>query len=509
MDWNQLVGGADIDIPQIKLRPVEELVPYARNSRTHSAKQIEQLQSLILEFGFTNAVLIDEQGMVAGHGRTMAVQAIYKRGGQIRFPNGALIPIGYIPTMDCSGWTPQQRKAYIIADNRSALSAGWDEEMLHLELKELEAAEYDLTLTAFDEDEIAELLAGIDVEEPVFGDPDALPEEPAVPVSKPGDVWICGDHRVMCGDATSMDDWDRLMGSDRAAVCWTGPPYNVDVGLKNQRMDAAVGGNRSGTGKISGDKLRKDAFADLLRGIYGCLYAVMQPGAAIYVAHSDKEGLLFRQLFEEAGFHFSQGLVWKKNNLVVGMADYQPIHEPILYGWKTGKRHRWKGGRKQVTVAEYGDGSPFRQLEDGRWSVRIGDQVLIVAGDAVLEEAPGSVLYEPKPDRSGLHPTQKPVELVERMLANSAMPGEIVVDACGGSGTTLVAAERIGMRARIMEVDPKFADVIVRRWQDITGKKASHAVTGVGFSPEAEPDLKAQSAPVETVLKGLDSNDIF
>lgn len=486
------------DVPQIKLRPLDQLKAYERNARTHSPRQIEQLQALFAEFGWTNAVLIDEQGIVAGHGRCMAAEEMYKRGEQIKFPNGTPIPIGWVPTLDCTGWTEAQRKAYIIADNRSALSAGWDEDLLRLELKELELAEYDLTLTAFDDDELDALLADLPVDLDPDVDPDAAPEAPESPVTVPGDVWVLGPHRVRCGDATSQHDWEMLMQGERADACWTDPPYNVDLGRKNRLMDKAVGGSRSATGAIANDKMSEEDFVQLIADAYVSLFTVLKPGAAVYVAHSDKAGGIFRTEFEEAGFHFSQMLIWNKNVHVLGMADFQPKHEPILYGWKPGSKHRWYGGRKQTTVMELGEGGLISRGEDGRWQIRVGDSVLIVDGEATLEEAPGSVFNEPKPERSGLHASQKPVALIERMLKNSARGGDIVVDAFGGSGSTLIAADRLGMCARLMELSPKFVDVIVRRWEAYTGRRAVHAETGLPFPAAGEAPAAARQADDDT-----------
>lgn len=498
--------GLDVEVPQIKLRQLDQLVPYYRNSRTHSPAQIELLQRLMLEFGFTNSVLVDDMGIIAGHGRCMALEELYKRGEQVTFPGGQPIPIGMVPTLDVSGWSAQQRRAYIIADNQSALQAGWDEEVLRIELKELQAADYDLHLTGFDDNQLDLLLADI-VEAPPPSDPDAAPPEPEVPRSVPGDVWICGPHRVMCGDSTSIDDWDRLMNGQRADVCWIDPPYNVDLGRKNKLMGGAIGGNRSKTGAIANDKMADEDFAELIRGIYACLFAQLKPGSPIYVAHSDAKAGLFRQLFEDAGFHFSQMLIWKKNTHVLGMADFQPIHEPVLYGWKKGSKHRWYGGRKNTTVMEVGAGGPITQLEDGRWAIRVGDQVLIVSGDAQLEEQPSAMFHVPKPEKSGLHASQKPVELIERMLKNSGRAGDLVIDGCGGSGSTLIAADRLGMSSCLMELNPAFADVIVQRWQDYTGRQAVHAETGEPFSLDAQPAPEAPS--VVAAIMGGEMPDLF
>lgn len=490
-DLSKLMG-LDVEVPQIRLRPLDSLVAYARNSRTHSPAQVEQLQALLLEFGWTNAVLIDDMGIVAGHGRCMAAEEIYKRGEQIRFPNGTPIPIGMVPTLDCTGWSAAQRRAYIIADNRSALSAGWDEEMLALELKELQAADFDLSLTAFDEDELAVLMAA-EVEVPPDADPDAAPPAPDEAVSVPGDVWVLGAHRVCCGDSTSIDDWDRLLDGERADVVWTDPPYNVNQDRKNREQDKWDGGNRAETRGIANDKMSPAEFSDFLHNAFAALFAVMKPGAPIYVAHADIEGQTFRNAFTGAGLHLQSCLVWKKNTMVLGRMDWQSIHEPILYGYKKGSAHRWYGGRKNTSVIDLGEGSPFTRMDDGRYQIKVGDSVLVVSADAMVEEHPSSVLYEPRPSSSGLHPTQKPVALVERMLKQSARAGDLVADAFGGSGSTLIAADRLGMSARLMELSPRFVDVICQRYWDYTGRRPVHAVTGKpfpggGVECEQDPD---------------------
>lgn len=466
MDINKLMG-TDVEVPQIKLRPLDTLVAYARNARTHSPAQVIQLQSLLLEFGWTNSVLIDEMGIVAGHGRCLAAAEIYKLGKQIKFPNGTPIPIGFVPTLDCSGWSDAQRKAYILADNRSALSAGWNEEILALELKELEGMGYDMALTAFDDTELSTFLAG-EIEALPENDPEDIPEAPAVPFSVEGDIWVCGAHRIMCGDSLSIDAWDKLMRGEMADLCITDPLYNVAYESKL-------------TGSIKNDDMKDSAFRQFLLDAYVAMFSVMKPGAPIYVAHSDTEGLNFRSAFRDAGFKLSGCLIWRKNALVLGRSDYQWQHEPILYGWKPGAAHRWYGGRKLTTIVDHGEGGPVQKLDDGRWAIRVGDSTLIVSGEATLEEVPGSVIYHEKPSRSELHPTTKPIGLWERLMRSSARPGDIVIDSFSGSGTTMIAADRLGMIARVAELDPKFVDVAVRRWEMYTGRVAVHAVTGEPF----------------------------
>lgn len=442
---------------KIERRPIEALVPYARNSRTHSDERVAQIAASMREWGWTNPVLVDEAGgIIAGHGRVMAARQLGLR---------------EVPVIVAAGWSEKQKRAYVIADNKLALNAGWDEKILRSEIEALRLGDYDLDLLGFDEDELEAMFDPIvDENAP---DPDTVPTVQEFAVSVPGDVWVCGPHRVVCGDSTSIQTWDALMRGELADCVWTDPPYNVAVEKK--------------AGKIMNDDMSDAEFLVFLREAFACLYSLMKPGAAIYVAHADGEpGYAFRRSFRESGFKLSGCLIWRKNALVLGRSDYQWIHEPILYGWKPGSRHRWFGGRKQVTVQEIGEASPFVKQEDGSWAIRVGDQTLVVSGDAkVVGPAPTSVMYHDKPHRSDQHPTMKPVALVERMLAFSARPGDIIVDAFGGSGSTLMAAERLGMCARLSELDQKFVDVIVRRWQDYTGRQAVLEATGRPFDEVA------------------------
>lgn len=443
---------------QIIKRKVDDLLPYARNARTHSAYQVSQIAASIKEFGFTNPVLVAGDDILAGHGRVMAAKKL---------------GLVWVPTLDLSHLSPTQRKAYILADNKIALNADWDLSMLKLELEELDDAGVDLHLLGFSDAELEDLF---DVEELENGkDPDDVPPEPVVPHSRPGDIWICGPHKIMCGDSLSITDWETLMGSEKADIVWTDPPYNVAYESKL-------------AGKIKNDDMDDKQFRDFLLGAYSCLYAVMKQGAAIYVAHADTEGFNFRGAFREAGFKLSGCLIWRKNSLVLGRSDYQWMHEPILYGWKPGSSHRWFGGRKQTTIVEAGDTMPFERQPDGRWVIRVGDRTLVVDGQAKVEELESSVIFHEKPPRSADHPTTKPVGLITRMLKNSARHNDIVIDAFGGSGSTMIAAEMMGMCARLMELDCKFVDVQARRYYAYTGRVPVHALTGEPF-------------PVDKVLK--------
>ncbi len=259
-------------------------------------------------------------------------------------------------------------------------------------------------------------------------------------------------------------------------MCWTDPPYNVAYETK--------------AGKIDNDDLEDSQFRQFLLRLFSAAFHVMKPGAAIYVAHADTEGLNFRAAFRDAGFKLSGCLIWRKDSLVLGRSDYQWQHEPILYGWKPGAAHRWFGGRKQTTVTEYSaDNSVFTRRVDGRYEISLGDRVLLVDGTAQVEELIPSVILQAKPKRSEGHPTMKPVALIERMLRNNAKKSNTVLDVCGGSGSTLMACDSLGMRARLSELSPGYVDVIVKRWQDFTGKRATLETTGQTFDEVASDRL--------------------
>jgi site-specific DNA-methyltransferase (adenine-specific) len=393
---------------------INRLVPYARNSRTHSEEQIGQIAASIKEWGFTTAVLVDEDGgIIAGHGRTLAAQRL---------------KMTEVPVMVAAGWSDAKKRAYIIADNKLALNAGWDNEMLALELGELKDLDFDLDLTGFTADEIAALM-------PVqltdgLTDEDAVPEVPVNPVSVLGDVWILGNHRVMCGDSTSIDDLEKLTNKQLVDMWLTDPPYNV--AYEGKTKDALT---------IQNDSMSNDEFRQFLRDSYVAADAVMKAGAVFYIWHADSEGYNFRGAASDAGWKVRQCLIWKKSSMVMGRQDYHWQHEPCLYGWKEGAGHLWATDRKQTTILEFN-----------------------------------------RPNRNGEHPTMKPVELFEYQMLNNTKGSDIVLDSFGGSGTTAIACEKHGRHARLMELDPKYVDVIVKRWQEFTGKIAIHADTNKPFA---------------------------
>ena len=434
---------------QVEMMQVGRLVPYAGNARTHPEWQIAQIAASIAEFGFTNPILVGEDGVIiAGHGRLLAAQQL---------------GLDEVPVIVLDHLTATQRRALVIADNRIAENAGWDEALLRRELAALQDEAFDLDITGFSDEELDRIMSGIDPDadmnvpaEP--GDPDFVPDPPARPVSQRGMIWQLGGHRVMCGDATTRADVEALCAGERMAACWTDPPYNVDY--------------EGNAGKILNDAMGATEFRRFLTDAFLCAFAVMNQGAAIYVAHADTEHSNFRGAFRDAGFKLSAGLVWVKPSLVLGRSDYQWRHEAILYGWKPGAKHRWFGGRAKTTVFDDA-GSPVRAMPDGTVQIDIGDQVIVVSGENLsMETADGSVLRCDKPARSAEHPTMKPIRLILEMLENSTTRGDRVLDPFGGSGSTLIACQKAGRTACLMELDETFCDVIVARWEQLTGKEA-------------------------------------
>jgi len=402
--------------------PIERLLPYIRNARTHSEEQIAQIAASIAEFGFTAPILTGSDGViVAGHGRLAAARKL---------------GLATVPVVVLAHLTPTQRRALVIADNKIAENAGWDEELLRLELTELQEADFDLALTGFDVDELLEIMAGEETTTEGHTDEDAAPEVPVIPVSKPGDVWICGKHRLLCGDSTEATSYDTLLGNDRVAMIFQDPPYNVDYA--NTAKDKLRGTNRP----ILNDNLG-DGFQEFLLAAFKP--ALARCDGAVYVAMSSSELDTLQSAFRAAGGKWSTFIIWAKNTFTLGRSDYQRQYEPILYGWPEGANRHWCGDRDQ-----------------------------------------GDVWHFNKPRVNDLHPTMKPVELVERAIRNSSHPGDVVLDPFGGSGTTLIAAEKSGRKARLIELDPKYADVIVRRWQDWTGQQATREADGVAFDQAGE-----------------------
>ncbi len=388
--------------------PTEKLVPYARNARTHSEEQVAQIAASIVEFGFTNPILAGSDGViVAGHGRLAAAQKL---------------GLDTVPVVVLDHLTPTQRRALIIADNRIAENAGWDDAMLRIELQSLQEDGFNLDITGFDADALAEIMAGEETTVDGNIDEDAIPELNETAISRPGDVWILGNHRLVCGDATQASSHEQLLAGQRVQMIWSDLPYNVNYA--NSAKDKLRGKHRP----ILNDNLG-EGFYDF---VFDAL-SLMLPhcDGAVYIAMSSSELDTLQAAFRAAGGKWSTFIIWAKHTFTLGRADYQRQYEPILYGWPEGSSRHWCGDRDQGDV----------------WNIK-------------------------KPARNDLHPTMKPVELMERSIRNSSRPGDVVLDCFGGSGSTLIAAEKSGRRCFMMELDPKYCDVIVRRWQEFSGGKA-------------------------------------
>lgn len=425
---------------EMKLVPIERLVPYANNARTHSPEQINKLRGSLREFGFVSPVIIDKDyGILAGHGRVMAARA----------ENIEQVPCVFVDHL-----TEAQKKAYILADNRFALDAGWDEDMLRVEMEALQGMDFDISLTGFDEAEITDLLSLDDGEaqEDDFDEDAALQAEPFV---KTGDLWLLGKHRLLCADSTKPEDVKLLMDSKKANVCITDPPYSCNY--------------TGGTGmKIMNDNLKGEEFYQFLLSAFKNAYENLADGAAIYIFHSDAEKVNFYNAIVAAGFHYSTTCIWVKQSLVLGRFDYQMRHEPVIYAFKDTVKHKFYGDRKQTTVWEFD-----------------------------------------RPSKSKLHPTTKPLPLIAYPMKNSSLVNSIVLDLFGGSGSTLMAAEQMDRTAYLMELDPVYASAIVRRFVAYRGNTEDVHIIRDGktlpcsevYIPTAE-DLGMKDTTINDVQKG-------
>jgi DNA modification methylase len=393
---------------------IKDLNPFPTNSRTHSEEQINQVAKSIQEFGFTNPVIIDpDNTIIAGHCRVLAAKKL---------------GMTSVPCVALEGLTEQQRRAYVIADNKLALNAGWDLELLASELKLLQDDGFDVGLTGFTDDEIQALtpqVIGVGLT-----DDDAVPEVPEEPIAKIGDVWLLGEHRLMCGDSTSVDAVDRLMGGQKPNTMVTDPPYGVNLDMSHRKATKPEW------------IVNKNIIINDNRSDWFDAY-VLFPGSIVYVWHADKYTDIVMKNLRDSSFELKQTIVWKKIHLVLGRSDYQWQHEWCWYAVKKGSISNWKGDRKQTTVWEIM--SPYR---------------------------PNKPEQQRKDDKKTEHPTQKPVELFMKSIMHHTNPGEYVYDPFAGSGTLCIACEKSGRRALMMELDPKYCDVIIKRWEQFTGKKA-------------------------------------
>jgi DNA modification methylase len=399
-----------MSLPQVVTWPVERLIPYARNARTHSDEQVALIAASIAEFGWTNPILAGPDGVIiAGHARLLAARKLGKT---------------EVPVIVLDHLTETQRRALVLADNRLALNAGWDEEMLRVELEAIREDDYDLSLIGFSDDELADLLVDPEAVQAAGNtDDDAVPEQQENAVSAVGDIWLLGDHRLLCGDSTQMEAVEKVLADGLADMVFTDPPYNVNYGAT---MKDKLRGNKR---KIANDNLG-DAFERFLYD--ACVNILAVTKGAVYICMSSSELHTLEKAFREAGGHWSTFVIWAKNTFTMGRSDYQRQYEPILYGWKEGTDHFWCGARDQ-----------------------------------------GDVWFVKKPVSNDLHPTMKPVELVERAIRNSSKGRDMVLDPFGGSGTTMIACEKAGRSARLIELEPRYCDVIIRRWQEFTGREAT------------------------------------
>lgn len=392
-----------MDTEKLEQVPIDKLVPYARNARTHSKEQIAQLRSSLREFGFVSPAVIDsDYNILVGHGRIAAAR---EEGYQT------------VPCVFAENLTEAQKRAYILADNQLALNAGWDEDMLSVELSDLQADDFDLSLLGFDEKDLEKLMMDPDDTGAKDDDFDLSAALEKASFVEKGDLWTVGKHRLLCGDATSAKDVDTLMAGKTANLILTDPPYGVSF----KASDGLT---------IENDSLKGDEFYKFLLSAFTNMADHLEKGGAAYCFHADTEGLTFRKAFTDAGFHLAGVCIWVKNSLVLGRSDYQWQHEPILYGFLQNGKHPWYSDRKQTTI----------------WNFD-------------------------KPKRNKDHPTSKPLDLLSYPIRNSSQENAIVLDTFGGSGSTMMACEQMNRVCYMAELDPKYASVILRRYVEDTGDR--------------------------------------
>ena len=419
---------------EIIYKKTSELIPYANNSRTHSDEQIKQICASINEYGFTNPILIDEKNMIiAGHGRVLASEKL---------------KLDEVPCIVLEGLTEAQKKAYIIADNKMALNAGWNEELLKIELENLKELDFDLSLTGFDVDELDDIL-GVDESNVEVEEDDYQVELPVEPKTKLGEIYQLGDHRLMVGDSTNEDDVKELMNEEIADLLFTDPPYNINVS------------NSDGM-TIENDNMDDESFKLFLNSAFKCASQSLKPGGAFYIWYADGEAVNFRTQCEENELSIKQNLIWVKNSFNFGRQDYKWKHEPCLYGWKDGASHYFVDEYNHPTVIEDEIDLDKLKKEDMK---RMLEEIL-------SSNVATTIIHEDKPLKNDLHPTMKPLKMCGELIRHSSKPKELVLDLFGGSGSTLVTCEQLGRKCYMMEYDPQYADVIIDRWEQLTGKKA-------------------------------------
>jgi DNA modification methylase len=429
---------------QIELWTLDRLIPYARNARTHSETQIAHIAGSIVEFGFTNPILVDSSGgIIAGHARLLAAR-------KLNLEHVPVIVIDYL--------TDTQKRAYVIADNKLALNAGWDPELLRLELLALEQESFNRDPIGISdkefEEEFKDLLAELE-RETGNTDEDAAPDVPETPVTVAGDLWILGNHRLLCGDATGMDSLMQVLAGEQADLVFTDPPYNVAYSQSRKEQ----GRSRP----IANDNLGRE-FGKFLYDV--CVNLLTVSKGAVYIFMSSSELHTLQKAFIDAGGHWSTFVVWAKDHFTLGRSDYHRQYEIMLYGWRQGGNHYWNGARNQGDV----------------WQVN-------------------------KPRVNDLHPTMKPVELIEHAIGNSSQSRDVVLDPFGGAGSTLIACEKTGRRARLIEIEPNYVDVSIQRWQEFTGRQATLASDGRTFADIAGERLQAKALTTDVDPKIGESDE--
>ena len=434
---------------RVEYWPVSRLVPYAGNPRKNDAVVPRMVEDLRM-FGFRAPLLARSDGeLIDGHLRLKAALAM---------------GMAEVPVILADDFTPEQVRTYRLVVNRSATWAAWDNDLLVQEIRALMDAKFDIALTGFDQSELDKLLKASAPEK----DPDAVPDVPEAPLVQEGELWLLGPHRLLCGDALNAVHVGYLLGGREADMIWTDPPYNV--------------GYEGKAGSIRNDKMPAVEFQEFLLRAHERMFAVLRPGGGIYVAHSETgNGLAFRLAFQKAGFRLASCLIWNKGQSTLGRGDYHWQHEPILYGWKPGAAHKWYGDRKARTILEAGLPG-LEQQEDGSYTLLLDGRLYRLQGESLrIEELAGTVLAVRKPGKSELHPTTKPVDLVAACVANSSRAGGVALDPFSGSGSTMIACEQLGRACCSLEIDPRYVQVEIVRWQNFTGRQAVRESDGMLF----------------------------
>ena len=430
--------------PRIEMVPLEKLKPYENNARTHSPEQVDKLRASLREFGFVNPILVDrDYGIIAGHGRLMAAQA----------EGMETVPCVFVEHL-----TETQKRAYILADNKLAELAGWDMDAVRIEIERLAEDGFGIEITGFEFDDIPMGKVADD-----DFDADAALDDIVEPITKLGNIWQLGRHRLMCGDSTSEQTIIVLMNDQKADVYLTDPPYNVSLGHYGSVYEAKNLHRRTDGLLIANDEMSDEMFIEFLVNAFKAANGVMNEGAAFYIWHADQQALSFRIAVNFTGWNVRQCIIWNKNTFTLGRQDYQWKHEPCLYGWKAGAAHYFIDDRTQSTVFE-DKGIDLKKLKK--------DELLELLQKILSDKVSTTVINEEKPSTSAEHPTMKPIKLLARLIKNSSKQDEIILDSFGGSGSTLIACEQLNRTCYMMELDPKYCDVIIKRWETLTGQKA-------------------------------------